>query len=122
MSPEVIAAFVAAAAAVLASLLAIWGQVRVQRLTATHERNKRQEDKDDEVERVMSRFREPLIRAAYDLQSRLYNIVTQGFLTVYWVNGTEEERDYVVNNTLFLIAQFFGWNEIIRREVQFLDL
>jgi hypothetical protein len=122
ISPEVIAALVAAAAAVLSSLLAIWGQVRVLRLTTAHERDKRQEDKRDEVERVMSRFREPLIRAAYDLQSRLYNIVAQGLLVVYWVNGTKEERDYVSNNTLFLVAQFFGWNEIIRREVQFLDL
>lgn len=122
ISPEVIAAFIAATAAVLSSLLAIWGQVRVLRLTAARERDKRQEDKHDEVERVMSRFREPLIRAVYDLQSRLYNIIARRLLTVYWVNGTKDERDYVVNNTLFLIAQFFGWNEIIRREVQFLDL
>lgn len=122
MSTEVIAALVAAAAAVLSSLLALWGQIRVLRLTASHERDKRQEDKRDEVERVMSRFREPLLRAAYDLQSRLYNIAAQRFLTVYWLNGTKEERDYAVNNTLFLIAQFFGWNEIIRREVQFLNL
>ncbi len=70
----------------------------------------------------MTRFREPLVRAAYDLQSRLYNISAQGLLDVYLVHGTDEEREYVVNNTLFLVAQYFGWNEIIRREVQFLDL
>jgi len=122
MSPEVIAAFVAAGAAVLSSLLALWGQVRILRLTATHEKDKRREDKQDEVERVMSRYREPLIRAAYDLQSRLYNITAQDFLKTFWVNGTKEERGYVVNNTLFLVAQLFCWNEILRRDVQFLDL
>lgn len=121
MSSEIVVALVAASVTVLASLLTLLGQFRVLKITASQERHKRQEDKRDEVERVMSRYREPLLRAAYDLQSRLFNISAQSFLTVYWLNGTKEEREYAVNNTLFLIAQLFGWNEIIRREVQFLD-
>lgn len=122
MSPEVIAALVAAGAAVFAALLALWGQLRVLRLTASQEKEKRREDKRDEVERVMSRYREPLVRAAYDLQSRLYNIAAHDFLGAYWANGTKEERAYAINNTLFLISQFFCWNEILRHDVQFLDL
>jgi hypothetical protein len=38
------------------------------------------------------------------------------------VNGDERSQQYVVNNTAFLIAQYFGWTEVIRQEGLFLDL
>lgn len=43
-----------------------------------------------EADRIMRRFREPLARAVYD-----------------------------VENTIFLLAQYFGWQELIREEIQF---
>jgi len=71
---------------------------------------------------VMSQVRDPLLWAAFDLQSRVYNIVTGQFLSVYQQSGAAEHKAYAQRNTLFLFAQYFAWVEIIRRRVQFLDL
>jgi hypothetical protein len=122
MTTEVIVALWAATAAVGSALLTIWSQMRVTKFMATHEIKKSETDKQHEVARAMERFQEPLIRAAYDLQSRLYNISVQNFLRRYYVQGTVSERSYVVRNTQFLFAQYFAWNEIIRRQVQFVNL
>jgi len=32
------------------------------------------------------------------------------------------KREYTIQSTLFVIAQYFGWIEILRRDIQFLDL
>ena len=44
------------------------------------------------------------------------------FLIRYYTNGTTREKEYAVENTVFLLAQFLGWTELIRQEIQFLDL
>lgn len=62
------------------------------------------------------------MHAGYDLQSRLFNIINKAFLKVYHVRGTESQRAYAVENTVFLFCQFLAWNEIIRRQIQFLNL
>jgi len=122
MNVTLIAAIIAASAAVIGAGLTFWNGTRVARLNATLQREDKLADRKLEAERVLSRFREPLLRAAYDLQSRLYNIAAQDLLTAYLRFGEPEEAAYVINNTLYLTAQFFAWNEIIRRDIQFLDL
>jgi hypothetical protein len=72
--------------------------------------------------KVIAKFRDPLMHAAYDLQSRIFNILRKEFLQEYYSNGSPREQDYAVENTIFLLAQFLGWSEIIRREIQFLAL
>jgi len=74
------------------------------------------------AEKVVSKYRDPLLHAAYDLQSRIFNILKKAFLTRYYENGSDREREYAVENTVFLLAQFLGWTELIRQEIQFLDL
>lgn len=74
-----------------------------------------------ETEKIVSKYRDPLLQAAYDLQSRIYNILKRGFLKTYYTNGTDSEKEYAVENTVFLVAQFLGWTELIRQEIQFLD-
>lgn len=69
----------------------------------------------------MQRYQGPLLHAAYDLQSRIYNVLARGFFARYFVGGTPAQQHYAAHNTAFLIAQFFGWTEIIRQEVQFID-
>lgn len=76
----------------------------------------------DQIRKETSTFSEPLARSAYDLQSRLYNILRQNVVEVYLIFGTERERSYIKNNTVFLIAQYLCWTEIVRREIQFIDL
>ncbi|RZT84842.1 hypothetical protein EV383_1698 [Pseudonocardia sediminis] len=60
-------------------------------------------------------YQNPVLRCAYDLQSRIFNI-HRGF------RGRQGEGEYFTSNTVYVIAEFFGWMEIVRREMQFLDL
>ena len=77
----------------------------------------------EEADQLALRFREPVLRAAFNLQSRLYNIVRQDFLDDFLVGETSspEEREYAVSNTAYLIGQYLGWVEVIRRESQYMD-
>jgi hypothetical protein len=75
-----------------------------------------------ETARALRHTRDPLLRAAFDLQSRLYNIVARDFLSTYLTSDREDERQYALMSTLWLVGQYLGWVEILRREVQYLDL
>ncbi len=77
----------------------------------------------DRAEDLATRFREPLLQSAYNLQSRLYNIAQQNFLGRFLTadEACQEERDYAVRNTCYLFGQYLAWVEIIRRESQYVD-
>lgn len=122
MTPGLIIALISAAVALASAGIALWGQTRTTRLAAKLENLRRDEQRRFEAEQTAARYREPLVRAAYDLQSRLYNILEQDLLAVYYDEGDERERSYVVDNTSFLVAQCFAWTEIVRRDVQYIDL
>ena len=70
-----------------------------------------------EAAALVRRYRDPLLHAAYELQSRVWNIVDRGFLTAYGGPGGYGEL-----STLWVFGQYFGWAERLRRDVQFLDL
>jgi len=122
VNTELIIALISAAVAIASAILSIWGQMKSARLAVELEDLRAAENRRLEREKSVARYREPLGRAAYDLQSRLYNIIQQKFIKVYLDNGSERERTYAINNTVFLAAQYFAWTEIIRRDIQFLDL
>lgn len=109
MDASIIVAIIALAGAVLSGAIALYGQLHTATMTARRE-----------AEAVLARYREPLVDAAYELQSRLYNIVKLSFLKKYYVKGDDEQKRYAVQNTLYVIAQYFGWSEILRRDIQFL--
>ncbi|MFF2410423.1 hypothetical protein [Streptomyces sp. NPDC058092] len=73
---------------------------------------------------VMSRYHGSLLRAAFDLQSRLENIAVRdvGFLTTHQAGGSPHEREYARRSTLFVLAEYPGRVEIIRLRIRFLDL
>jgi hypothetical protein len=75
-------------------------------------------DRDLRAEEVLTRYREPLAAAAFDLQSRLYNILRLDFFHKYAEGHRAEEA---LRTTLFRLAQYFGWTEILRRDIQFLS-
>jgi len=70
----------------------------------------------DKAKALLDHYSEPLVRAAFELQSRLYNIVRGDFL---YRNAS---LPYAELSTLWLIGQWFAWNEILRREIQLLEL
>lgn len=122
MGIELVVASISGAVAIGAAVLAVWGQLRSARLAAELETLRSADQRRIETEKAVSRYREPLARAAYDLQSRLFNLLERGLAAAHFDRGNERERGYVVDNTAFLIAQYFAWTEIIRRDIQFIDL
>jgi len=67
---------------------------------------------------VVNLAQEPLLYAASDLQSRIYNILERGFVDAY--AGSENRERYrtnVTEYTAFLFGQYFGWAEAIRQGV-----
>jgi hypothetical protein len=96
----------------------------VARLSSELEERRHNASKREQAEELRARYRDPLLAAVFDLQSRLYNIVAQDFLEHYVrrERGGESARQYAVENTLHLLAEYLAWVEIIRREIQFLDL
>nr|WP_315254898.1 hypothetical protein [uncultured Duganella sp.] len=110
MSKEIIIALVSSLGALLVSLVAVFGQ---QRIARTH--------REMDSAKVVASYREPLMQAASDLQSRLYNILKGAFFETFYQRGDERERLYVVTNTVYLFAQYFAWVEAMREEIQFID-
>lgn len=113
---------------VIAIVLSIWSAVyaastRNRTLRLEQEFSVQREEATRRLQRddVMARYREPILRSAIDLQSRLYNIDQNRFLNIYY-QATEAERSYALRSTLYVIAEYLGWVEILRREVQYLDL
>jgi hypothetical protein len=70
-----------------------------------------------ESEKLVAKYRDPLLLAAVDLQSRLGNILEKNVLNYY---NDPNRREFVTLYTAFLIGQYFSWTYILRRKVQFL--
>ncbi|MET4388230.1 hypothetical protein ABIB73_003992 [Bradyrhizobium sp. F1.4.3] len=111
MKTEIVVAIVAAAASIGAVVITAITSNQVEELRIESQR-----------EKELSGFREPLARAAYDLQSRIQNILRQNMIGAFVAKGDEREKTYVINNTAFLVGQYLCWTELTRREIQFIDL
>ena len=66
---------------------------------------------------ALDRYRGPLLDAAWDLGDRLDNMLHRGFLSTY---STGARDSVAITSTLYRLAQYFGWVEIVRRDVQLL--
>jgi hypothetical protein len=121
MNVAIISAIIAAVTAFLTTLITQWETSRREdkKLKSEQEREKSKEAA--ALEKVISAHRDPLMRSAFDLQSRLYNILCKSFF-VYYRRGRPAEKEYSINNSLYVVAEYFGWLEIIRNEIQFLNL
>jgi hypothetical protein len=112
------AAWIGFAGGVLAAVLSAIVAVRQSRVEAEVQEHLLRFERDLRAEEVLKRYREPLAAAAFDLQSRLYNIRRKDFLGKF---GTGRFADEAMWTTLFRMAQYFGWTEILRRDIQFLS-
>lgn len=122
MDRELIIAIIAALVALAGAAITIWGQVRTARLSSNLQAIARDEERRFQAEKTGSRYKQPLATAASDLQSRLYNILELGFVNAYLVADDPRARQYAINNTAYVVAQYFAWTEIIRRDLQYVDL
>lgn len=121
MKPEVVTASIAAIVAVISAIISIYGQIRVTQLSDRLAKRREAESRETKTAALMSKYRDPLLRSAIDLQSRLFNI-RQNRILHNFDQRCLSEQDYLINNTLYVFAEYFGWVEILRREIQFLDL
>jgi hypothetical protein len=121
MSAEVLTAMIAAGVAVISAIISLYGQRSTARLQQRFTEQQEQRSQEARAQELIAKYRDPLLRSAFDLQSRIYNIVEQDFLNLYHSNNPGTKR-YCCDNTLYVIAEYLGWVEILRREVQFLDL
>lgn len=111
MNTELVVASVSGGVALLSALISVRASRRQVLLSAELDRRD-----------VMSRRRDPLLWAAFDLQSRLHNIVERGFLPFCYEGETGRDREYARRSTLHVLGEYLGQVEILRRRIQFLDL
>jgi hypothetical protein len=107
------------ASGIFATLIGVALAVRQSRTNGDLERLKRSLEAEARAEEVLTRYREPLAAAAFDLQSRLYNILELEFFDNFGEPHPRSEE--ALRTTLFRMAQYFGWTEILRRDIQFLS-
>ena len=105
----------------LVQSFSIYGQTRIARLTDHLTKQCEAASREAQTAALMSKYRDPLLRSAIDLQSRLYNIHQHDFLKRFY-QRSPSAKNYAIHNTLYVVAEYFGWVEILRREIQFLDL
>lgn len=120
MNTELVVASLSGAVALVSVAYSSRANRRNSFLREDLDRQAAERDRMLERQDTMSRFRDPLLWAAFDFQSRLYSIAGQGFLRVYFVHP--EDRLYAVRSTLHVLAEYLGWVEILRRRINFLDL
>jgi hypothetical protein len=106
MNTAILIALIALAGSLFSTILTLFGAPALQARR--------------DAKKTLDNYREPLLAASYELQSRLYNILQLKFVEKYISSDTGEKRDSAIESTLYVFAQFFGWSEIIRREVQYL--
>ncbi|MFD3542927.1 hypothetical protein ACFWUQ_26020 [Streptomyces sp. NPDC058662] len=120
MRTELIVAFLSGLVALVSVTYSAQANRKSALLKNELERQAAETLRDLERQDAMGRYRDPLLWAAFDLQSRLYNIAGQGFLRVHFVQP--HEQLYAVRSTLYVLAEYLGWVEILRRRIYFLDL
>lgn len=122
MSTAIVVALISGGVSLAAAAISVVNARSVARLNSELEERRRTRTKEEQAAEVRARYRDPLLSAAFDLQSRLFNIVAQGFLVRYRAEQDQQARKYAIENTLYVLAEYLGWVEIVRREIRFLDL
>lgn len=83
----------------------------------------REEERSIDLQLTMDKYRGPLVHSAYELQSRIFNLVSLDVISYHFTNNNDDstEKEYFLKNTMYVIAQYFAWTEIIRKEIQFIE-
>jgi len=101
---------------IIIAIVALIGAI-ASSLTAIYVHRKRERA---DVARRLRNYNEPLISSAYDLQARIYSILRKDFLA-YVRDDRWGRGGTALETTLFAFAQYFGWREILRREIELLE-
>jgi hypothetical protein len=121
LQPDTIVGLGSAALAIVSAIISGAAASRANRQAADLERQLRRETAAEAAKRILNQYRDPLLDAAQTLQARLYNIVRQDFLGRYLHCGDPVEEGHARDYTVYTIAEYLCWAEIVRRELRFLD-
>jgi hypothetical protein len=116
---------VAAASAVLslaAGLVSARANRRAKQFEYQLEKQRKHDDAAAVAARILHQYRDPLLDAAQTMQSRAANIVANNYLGKYLHCGNLDEERYARDYTVFALAEYMCWVEIVRRELRFLDV
>ncbi len=119
---ELIVAGVSAVLSLGAGLFSARANRRAREFEYELEQRRRTEDAAAVAQRILHQYRDPLLDAAQTLQSRAFNIVANNYLRGYLRCGEPEEERYARDYTVFALAEYLTWVEIVRRELRFLDV
>ncbi|WP_144126174.1 hypothetical protein [Catellatospora sichuanensis] len=118
----VVSAALSVLGAIVAGVMTTWSARRNAMFEHRLAAERHEASKAEQAQEVISRYREPLLLAAFNLQSRLHNAVGGVYLPEYLNHEDEDERRYARDYTVYVLADYFCWVEIIRRDLRFLDL
>lgn len=122
MDTDVLIGFGSAALALFSAIASGLLASRANKQAHELNRRNRHDSQVEDAERVLRLYRDPLLDAAQTLQSRIFNIVSQSYFARYLHGGDPDEERYAREYTLFAVAEYLCWVEIVRRELRFLDL
>lgn len=122
MPAEVQVAVIAAAVSLVSALVSGFTTYRATVVQHRLREEAHRRDRAELADELFRRYREPLLWAAHSLQSRLFNAISRGFLTRNLHGGNPEEERYARDNTVYLLAEYLGWLELLRRDQRFLDI
>ncbi|MDR7086995.1 hypothetical protein J2X11_001834 [Aeromicrobium panaciterrae] len=100
---------------VFSVVLSGYMSVRQQRISAKLRLEENRREKQESALAAAQRVYEPMAQAAAELQSRIYNIVENDWVTL--TKRYEGHGDYPTKSTAFLFAHYFGWVEARRQSV-----
>jgi hypothetical protein len=121
LSPDTIVGLGSAALAIVSAIVSGASASRANRQAAELERQRRKETASEAAQRILNQYRDPLLDAAQTLQGRAYNIVGDNFFGRYLHCGDPVEEGHARDYTVYAIAEYLCWAEIVRRELRFLD-
>jgi hypothetical protein len=122
-SPEMIVASASVVLSLASGLLSARTSRKARLFEVEVARQERQIDAAERAERLLNEYREPLIDAAHTLQSRLFNIIQNSYLDRFYLHAADpDQRDYARDYTVYAIAEYLTWSEILRREMRFQDV
>jgi hypothetical protein len=132
MNPVIWAALIAGVAGVVTGGIGLYSsrsqarredarQERITRLEAELAEARTEHERKVQAETILARYRDPLITATFELQDRIQNLLRlPGDSVLVYLSVTNRSK-LTLESTLFRFAQYFGWTEIVRREIQFLE-
>lgn len=100
---------------VVSVVLSGYMSVRQQKISHRLRVEEGRREKEESALAAAQRVYEPMAQAAAELQSRIYNIVENDWVTL--TKRYEGHGDYPTRSTAFLFAHYFGWVEARRQSV-----